>query len=212
MPKKRVRKFNTKTTNINVENTKSNNGFFNKIKLMESYTSLIMGAIVVVIIGILIITFAKINRNMQASSTNSVANIEDIFPESDTSSTYTVRAGDNLWDISETVYDNGYKWVEIAKLNNLKNPGQIEIGDKLNLPKINKEEKIVEQNKSKTTEEIINTKSITGSEYVVVKGDCLWNIAVRAYGDGFKWVEIAKANKLVNPNLIHPGNHFVIPR
>jgi nucleoid-associated protein YgaU len=40
----------------------------------------------------------------------------------------------------------------------------------------------------------------------------LWTIAVRAYGDGYKWTEIAKANKLVNPNLIHPGNVFVLPR
>jgi nucleoid-associated protein YgaU len=45
-----------------------------------------------------------------------------------------------------------------------------------------------------------------------VKGDSLWKIAVRAYGDGYKWVSIAKANKLVNPNLIHSGNVLTLPR
>jgi nucleoid-associated protein YgaU len=53
---------------------------------------------------------------------------------------------------------------------------------------------------------------ISGNTYTVVRGDNLWNIAVRAYGDGFRWVEIAKANKLVNPHLIHAGNKFTLPR
>lgn len=46
----------------------------------------------------------------------------------------------------------------------------------------------------------------------MVKGDHLWGIAVRAYGDGYKWVEIARENNLVNPNLIHPGNVLSLPR
>ena len=57
-----------------------------------------------------------------------------------------------------------------------------------------------------------NTNSITGSRYTVQKDDYLWEIAVRAYGDGYKWVEIARANKLVNPNIIHPGNMLTLPR
>jgi len=54
--------------------------------------------------------------------------------------------------------------------------------------------------------------AISGNSYTVVKGDDLWDIAVRAYGDGYKWVEIARANKLVNPDVIHPGNVFTLPR
>lgn len=53
---------------------------------------------------------------------------------------------------------------------------------------------------------------ITQSEYVVKKGDDLWDIAVRAYADGYKWVDIARVNNLSNPDLIHPGNVFKIPR
>lgn len=47
--------------------------------------------------------------------------------------------------------------------------------------------------------------------YTVEKGDTLWDIAGKLYGDNFKWTEIAKANNLVNPDLIHPGNVFIIP-
>ncbi len=53
---------------------------------------------------------------------------------------------------------------------------------------------------------------ITGKEYAVVEGDHLWGIAERAYGDGYKWVEIARANKIENPDLIYPGQKFSLPR
>jgi nucleoid-associated protein YgaU len=55
-------------------------------------------------------------------------------------------------------------------------------------------------------------EKISADKYTVVKGDSLWTIAERAYGDGYKWVEIAKENKLVNPNVIHTGNVFTLPR
>lgn len=48
--------------------------------------------------------------------------------------------------------------------------------------------------------------------YVVAKGDDLWKIAVKMYGDGFAWVKIAKANNLSNPSDIHQDNRLIIPR
>jgi nucleoid-associated protein YgaU len=62
------------------------------------------------------------------------------------------------------------------------------------------------------TETIIANSPITISNYTVVTGDCLWTIAERAYGNPYKWVDIAAANNLADPNLIHPGNVFSIPR
>ncbi len=55
---------------------------------------------------------------------------------------------------------------------------------------------------------------LTGETYTVVKGDTLWAIAKRFYGDGSKWPTIYEANKEVigaNPNLILPGQVLVIP-
>lgn len=49
--------------------------------------------------------------------------------------------------------------------------------------------------------------------YVVVRGDCLWNIAKRFYGSGPLWPRIfdANRNQIKNPNLIYPGQRLVIP-
>lgn len=49
--------------------------------------------------------------------------------------------------------------------------------------------------------------------YPVVKGDCLWNIAKKFYGNGSKYMVIYNANKSVvggNPNLIYPGQVLTI--
>lgn len=54
----------------------------------------------------------------------------------------------------------------------------------------------------------------SGGSYVVKKGDCLWKIAKQFYGNGSQWQKIYNANKAViggNPNLIYPGQQFVIP-
>ena len=49
--------------------------------------------------------------------------------------------------------------------------------------------------------------------YTVVKGDCLWNIAKKFYGNGSKYTTIYNANqgKIKNPNLIYPGQVLTIP-
>lgn len=49
--------------------------------------------------------------------------------------------------------------------------------------------------------------------YTVKRGDCLWNIAKRFYGNGASYTRIydANTNKIANPNLIYPGQVFVIP-
>lgn len=50
-------------------------------------------------------------------------------------------------------------------------------------------------------------------KYVVVKGDCLWNIAKKYYKNPFLWKKIYKRNieKIKNPDLIYPGQIFIIP-
>ncbi|MDE5995684.1 MAG: LysM peptidoglycan-binding domain-containing protein [Eubacterium sp.] len=49
--------------------------------------------------------------------------------------------------------------------------------------------------------------------YTVKKGDCLWNIAKKFYGNGAKYTKIYNANKskIKNPNLIYPGQVLTIP-
>lgn len=50
--------------------------------------------------------------------------------------------------------------------------------------------------------------------YTVVRGDCLWNIAKKFYGNGAQYTKIYDANRGViggNPNLIYPGQVLTIP-
>lgn len=56
--------------------------------------------------------------------------------------------------------------------------------------------------------------SAGGATYTVVSGDTLWGIAEKFYNDGSQWPVIYGANVDViggNPNLIFPGQTYVIP-
>jgi len=59
-----------------------------------------------------------------------------------------------------------------------------------------------------------STTAPTGSQtYTVKAGDSLSKIARPFYGDGAKWKKIhaANADKIPNPDLIHPGLQLTIP-
>lgn len=49
--------------------------------------------------------------------------------------------------------------------------------------------------------------------YTVQAGDCLWNIAKKALGNGARYTEIYALNrdKIQNPNLIYPGQVLTLP-
>lgn len=117
---------------------------------------------------------------------------------------YEVKRGESLWKIAKKELGDGNRYIEIAKLNNLaSNMGNLRVGQKLLLPKV---EKVSNPN--------TNNATIIGNEYIVQKGDSLASIALRAYGDTFAWSRIWQANKvnIKNPNLIFSGNRIVIPR
>lgn len=54
----------------------------------------------------------------------------------------------------------------------------------------------------------------SANTYTVVENDTLWDIAAATLGDATRWPEIYALNKDVigdNPDLIHPGQTFVLP-
>ena len=53
-----------------------------------------------------------------------------------------------------------------------------------------------------------------GGNRVISRGDSLWALSRLAYGDGARYAVIYNANrgKIHNPNLIYPGQTFVVPQ
>lgn len=71
----------------------------------------------------------------------------------------------------------------------------------------------VETAKSTTRDITDIVKSIFGQWYVVKKGDSLWSIAKKFYGNGAQYTKIYNANKtkIKNPNSIPVGQVIKIP-
>lgn len=49
-------------------------------------------------------------------------------------STYTVKSGDNLSNISKSFYGNPNEYTKIAQANNISNPDRIQVGQQLRIP------------------------------------------------------------------------------
>ena len=171
-----------------------------KIKLNEENISMVLGVIILVVVGFLVVNYFKDKGSGEITeNANTISAVNE----------HTVTKGETLWSIAESSYGSGYNWTDIKAANNLTSE-TIEVGQKLTIPEnITVKEPTTTQKKVNIVQ---GSNVIEGSSYTVVKGDNLWNIAVRAYGDGYKWVDIAKANNLANPNVIHAGNVLVLPR
>ena len=153
---------------------------------------MVLGAIVIVVVAVLVVNYFK-DRGTTIPGL------------SEEGRTHTVAQGETLWSISEKYYGSGFNWVDISNANSLDNPGAIEAGQTLTIPDVTPK-------LATAVEPASDTNTISGATYEVVRGDSLWKIAVRAYGDGYRWVEIASENHLANPDLIHAGNILVLPR
>ena len=176
-------------------------------KLHEDKISMVLGIIILLIAGIFLINYFKnIKSQSQITNTGDSTQTQEI--------TYTVKKGDTLWNIAQKFYGKGQDWKKIADANNISNSRKLEIGKELTIPGVTNSIQTQQNTKinSQTTPKEFPVKPITGANYKVVKGDTLWQISIRAYGDGFKWTKIAKENHLKNPNLIYPGNMLLILR
>lgn len=194
----------------------TNNKVAEDEQISESYISIGLGLLVVVVVGILLYNyFTQKNKSEEAAKEQ-----EKITQEATMSAkpgtTYTVVAGDTLWSISEKSYGTGYNYQDIAKANNLSDTDALEAGQQLMIPEVTPVPTITNPSPTPTMEIAASpaptTTTITDATYTVMSGDTLWDIACRAYGDCYAWTKIASANGLVDPDLIHPGNVFTLPR
>ncbi len=178
------------------------------LKINEGLISSIMGGVVVVIMAAMIFNYFKsVNKNGKITDESaSNASVTEKVATGELPTTYKVKKGDDLWHISERFYNSGYNYVDIAKTNKLVNASVIEVGQDLVIPKVAAKVEV------KAT---VTKVSIEGAKYTTVKGDHLWSVAVRAYGDGYAWTKIYNANKKVigkNPSILFSGVELTLPR
>ena len=174
---------------------------------------MILGAIVIVVVGLLVVNYF---RGLDTGTTLPVGEqteAEGPTITRDGETFHTVQAGENLWKIAERYYDSGYNWADIASANNLSNPGVVELGQEILIPSVEpRTPTATVATPSMLGDSIDSSGAIAGATYTVTRGDSLWSIAIRAYGDGYRWVDLARENDLVNPNIIHAGNVLTLPR
>lgn len=203
------------------------------LKMNENTISTLMGGVVIVIIAGLIFNYFRtanlktwqgVLLNQQETATTDK---KEDTTDSNLLATYKVVKGDDLWHISEKYYKSGYNYVDIMKENKISGKGVITAGTELRIPKVEAKKITIKETakeiaisdkgdvvkKEVVKAETKDLKAIESGEYTTVKGDSLWKIAVRAYGDGYKWVNIFQANKklLPNPNKLFVGIKLNIP-
>ena len=147
--------------------------------------------------------------------------------------TYTVAKGENLAVIAQKFYgkEEGNRRIVIQKLyeankNVLKSPDTIRVGDTLTIPPL---DELQNKKKTKTVakapspsekllkaasdmfEKVTKKETASVSEYVVQEGDNLWSIAERQLGDGKRFPELKKINKIKDANTLVVGARIKIP-
>lgn len=188
---------------------------FLSIKWTESYSSFLLGVVVVIIAVLFGATLLRQQHPVQQTSSLETGPLPSATVSPTPGSTsvengktyYTVKVNDSLWDIAQTYYKDGFQWTKIAQANNIASPSTIFTGNKLLLPDVAANAATLGQLTPGS-----QSNAITGMSYTVQKDDSLWDIAVRAYADGYQWTKIAQANHLDNPDLIFSGNVLQIPR
>jgi nucleoid-associated protein YgaU len=107
---------------------------------------------------------------------------------------YMVMRGDNLWNIAkkDDIYSDPYMWPRLYRANKeqIKDPDLIYPKQKLAVP-----------------------FGVAENQYLVTRGDFLFQIAAEVYNDPGKWHKIYEANKeqIVEPHLLFPAQVLEIP-
>lgn len=101
----------------------------------QSYLNLILGALIVIVLGVLIYNyFTKPEGNVGPSQQTTQDQSGDVAKEN-LPGKYTVKEGDTLFVIAEKYYNDGYKYSLITEANKLANENAIVAGQVLEIPK-----------------------------------------------------------------------------
>jgi nucleoid-associated protein YgaU len=165
----------------------------------DTYISMALGLAVVLLVGAAFFNFLSkrtTTNNDQTDSDSQRVSVPLI---------HRIAEEETLWSISTKYYQNGYHWVEIQNANNLSNPDYLTVGQILTIPAITEDTGSVD-----TLAASVDSKPIHES-VTVAPDESLWVIALREYGNPYRWTDIAKENNLKNPNIIYAGNILRLP-
>jgi putative chitinase len=180
-----------------------------RLKSFDAYVSMALGLAIVLILGALIFNYTSKpgDKSVSDKDSKTATGKADGLPGGPLPTTYTVKSGDTLWKIAEAYYRSGYNWIDIRDANKLTYADEIHEGNTLTIPNVTPKTITAGDISSAQTE----GKAPTSKEYTVKQGDSLWKIALSQYGNGYRWIDIAKTNDLKNPDVIHPGNKLKLP-
>lgn len=177
-----------------------------KITWSESYVSLLLGILVVLVAGVFIFMLFRNHKPHMTQSTSSTATVDnekvEFLKQLNLPKKYTVVSGDDLVKISEKFYKSGDHWIDIARANNISNPNSVSEGTTIVIPTLAPQKKQPAVSQSQQ-----NMKT-----YTLQDGESIWDAAVKMYNDGYRWPDIAKANNLDNPDQVIAGMVLKIPR
>lgn len=232
MPRGKKQKSSIKASSIQVSRAEDKS-LLEKIQpdlsSKQSYVNVVLGGLILIVVGILLFNYFNKQGNLGPSQqTGSESEVKQAdVSKTDLPGKYTVKEGDTLFLIAQNYYNDGYKYPEIAKANNTVNENDIEVGQILEIPKIelvNADTKVSPTQAQEANQTLAENsiggaenqtvwgEKITGGTYTVQSGDWLSKISGRAYGDIMQFQKIAEANNITNPDLIEPGTVLKIPR
>jgi len=128
---------------------------------------------------------------------------------------HIVQRGDTLTALSRKYYNTAAKWKFILEANRtlITRPEDLRPGMQLVIPKL-------ELSQLGAAPGAGGTPTLTGRAlppgtryYDVQKGDTLWQIAEKTYGDGTAWTKIMAANSdlLKDPGELQPDMRLILP-
>jgi nucleoid-associated protein YgaU len=130
----------------------------------NSILNLVLGALVVIVAAALIFNYFKkspaVETNISSDNTQQVQQqqtgdvAKDKLPGE-----YTVKDGDTLFTIAQNYYNDGYKYSELVKANSLTNENQIEVGQKITVPKLDQTATSPEESPGSTTVSTLNAQA-----------------------------------------------------
>ncbi len=185
-----------------------------KILFTEETISIVFGIVLIIILLVSAYSFFSNRRNspqitLEAASTQS-AELTQNGPYEPVQ-TYTVLEGESLSSIAKKLYGDIVYWPLISMENRIEDVNTIRAGEVLDLPG---RDVLLDFTKKVKPGQIltgVSIEALTDKTYQVKKGDTLWHICERRYGDPRKYVDIAKINKIQNPNYIEVDWQLTLP-